>query len=241
MEAPPSLTEVFADIPDPRSVSGRRYSLPAIQNLAAVAMLAGMRSLESIAQFARDHGTPLTHALGFRSAKSPCKATLSNVFRQLDVALFETALTRWILARCPDLGKQLCLDGKTVRGSKNNGAPGVHLLLAAYAPHVAAVVAQIQVDRKTNEHKAALEMLGVLPLAGTVVTGDAMFCQKDVCRAVDDGGGDYLFAVKDNQPTLHFDIACMFAESVNFSPLATEAVGVGAGRLHHVEQGTRSG
>lgn len=239
MVASPSLTEIFADIPDPRSASGRRYRLSAILNLAAVAMLAGMRSLESIAQFARDHGTSLTHALGFHSAKSPCKATFSNIFRDLDVALFEAALTRWIRARCPELGEQLCLDGKTARGSKSKGTPGIHLL-AAYAPHVAAVVAQIQVDRKTNEHKAALELLGILPLAGTVVTGDAVFCQKDVCRAVDDGGGDYLFAVKDNQPTLHFDIACMFAESVNFSPLPTEAVGVRARCLHHVEQGTRS-
>ncbi len=80
------------------------------------------------------------------------------------------------------------------------------------------MVAQIQVDRKTNEHKAALELLGILPLQGTVVTGDAMFCQKDVCSAVIKGEGDYLFAVKDNQPTLHYDIACMFAESSAFSP-----------------------
>jgi hypothetical protein len=224
MATPASLTEVFADIPDPRSASGRRYSLSAILNLAAVAMLSGMRSLEAVAQFARDHGTALTHALGFTSAKSPCKATFSNIFRRLDVVAFEAALTRWILARCPDVGEQLCLDGKAVRGSKDKGLPGIHLL-AAYAPQVAAVVAQIRVDRKTNEHKAALELLGVLPLTGKVVTGDAMFCQKDVCRAVDEGGGDYLFAVKDNQPTLHFDIACMFAESVNFSPLPAEAVG----------------
>ena len=96
-------------------------------------------------------------------------------------------------------------------------APGVRLL-AAYAPRVAAVVAQVRVDRKTNEHKAALELLGVLPVRGAVVTGDAMFCQRDVCAAVARGGGEYLFAVKDNQPTLHFDIACMFAESSAFPP-----------------------
>jgi hypothetical protein len=223
METPPSLTEVFADIPDPRSASGRRYSLSAILNLTAIAMLAGMRSLEAIAQFARDHGTPLIHALGFHSAKRPRKATFSNIFRRLDIAAFEAALTRWILARCPELGEQLCLDGKTARGSKDKGLPGIHLL-AACAPHVAAVVAQIQVDRKTNEHKAALELLGILPLVGKVVTGDAMFCQKDVCQAVHDGDGDYLFAVKDNQPTLHFDIACMFAESVNFPPYQQTAL-----------------
>jgi hypothetical protein len=221
----PSLTDIFASIPDPRAASGRRYSLPAILNLMATAMLAGMRSLEAISQFGRDHGPALTHALGFHSAKSPCKATLSNLLRRLDVDAYEAALTRWITARCPDIGDQLCLDGKTARGSAGGGLPGVHLL-AAYAPHVSAVVAQIQVDRKTNEHKAALKLLGLLPLEGKVVTGDAMFCQKDVCAAIDDGGGDYLFTVKDNQPTLHFDIASMFAESAMFSPLPTEAMGV---------------
>lgn len=225
MDTPQSLTEVFSTIPDPRSAMGRRYSLACLLNLLATATLAGMRSLEAVAQFARDHGTALTHALGFTSAKSPCKATLSNLLRQLDVTAYEAALSRWIVARCPDLGDQLCLDGKTVRGSKHGKLPGVHLL-SAYAPHVAAVVAQIRVDRKTNEHKAALEMLGVLPLEGKVVTGDAMFCQKEVCDAVVGGEGDYLFTVKDNQPTLHFDIACLFAESAAFSPLSAEALGV---------------
>jgi hypothetical protein len=224
MDAPPSLSEVLAAIPDPRKRSGLRHPLPAILNLLVVATLAGMRSLEATAQFARDHGEPLAHALGFRSAKTPCKATLSNLLRQLDVEAVEAALRRWVLARCPDLGDQLCLDGKTVRGSRDGILPAAHLL-AAYSPHVAAVVAQIRVDRKTNEHKAALELLGILPLAGTVVTGDALFCQKDVCAAVVKGQGDYLFTVKDNQPTLHYDIACLFAESVAFSPLPAEAVG----------------
>ena len=225
MEAVPSLTEILATIPDPRAAAGRRYPLPAVLNLMATAMLAGMRSLEAVAQFARDHGAALTHALGFTSGKSPCKATLSNLLRRLDVAAYEAALARWVAARCPDLGDQLCLDGKTARGSKDGTLPGVHLL-SAYAPRVAAVVAQVRVDQKTNEHKAALELLGVLPVRGKVLTGDAMFCQKDVCRRVVGGGGDYLFAVKDNQPALHLDIACMFAESAAFSPLPAEAVGV---------------
>lgn len=168
MEAAPSLSEVLGTIPDPRDASGRRYPLPVILNLVVVATLAGMRSLEAVAQFARDHGTPLAHALGFRSAKTPCKATLSNLLRQLDPEAIEAALRRWIVARCPDLGDQLCIDGRTVRGTRTGTVPGVHLL-AADAPHVAAVVAQIRVDGRTNEHEAALELLGVLPLAGTVV------------------------------------------------------------------------
>jgi DDE_Tnp_1-associated/Transposase DDE domain len=225
MEAPPSLSEVLATIPDPRGASGLRYPLPALFNLLVVAAFSGMRSLTAAAQFARDHGTPLAHALGFRSARTPCKATLSNFLRQLDVQAVEAALSQWVLARCPELGEQICLDGKSVRGSRDGSIPAVHLL-AAYASQVAAVVAQIRVDGKTNEHKAALELLGVLPIRGTVVTGDAMFCHKDVCDAVIEGQGEYLFTVKDNQPTLHYDIACMFAESVAFSPSPTEAVGV---------------
>jgi hypothetical protein len=226
-----SLTELFATLPDPRSASGRRYPLPAVLNLLAVALLAGLRSLEAVAQFGRDHGTPLAHALGFRSRRTPCKATLSNLFRRLDPAAVEGAFARWLTARCPELGGQVCRDGKTIRGSRDGTLPGAHLL-AAYAPRVAAVLGQIRVDGKTNEHKAARELLGVVPLAGQVVTGDAMFCHRDVCQKVRDGGGDYLLTVKDNQSTLHADIAALFAGSAAFSPPPTAALAVGAGHRH---------
>ena len=119
------------------------------------------------------------------------------------------------------------MDGKTLRGSGGYETPGVHLL-AAYAPKVTGVLGQLRVDGKTNEHKAALQLLGLLPLEGKVVTGDAMFCQRDVCDKVREGGGDYLWTVKDNQPQLHYDIAAMFAESAAFSPLPTAPLGVGA-------------
>ncbi len=77
---------------------------------------------------------------------------------------------------------------------------------------VKAVLAQHRVDAKTNEHRAAPELLGVLPIKGKVVTGDAMFTHRDVCAAVIDGGGDYVLPVKENQPTLARDIAAALAE-----------------------------
>jgi predicted transposase YbfD/YdcC len=73
------------------------------------------------------------------------------------------------------------------------------------------VLVQVRVDAKTNEHKAALQLLGILPVAKTVFVGDAMFCQRDLCAAIVEGGGDYVFFVKDNQPSLAVDIGAGLA------------------------------
>ncbi len=68
----------------------------------------------------------------------------------------------------------------------------------------------MRVDAKTNEHKAALRLLGILPLAGKVVMGDALFCQRELAEEIVTRGGDYVFVVKDNQPGLGTDIAAGF-------------------------------
>ena len=73
------------------------------------------------------------------------------------------------------------------------------------------------VDAKTNEHKAALPLLRSLILTGRVVTGDAMLCQREVCREIRDRGGHYFFAVKENQPSLQEAVAAEFRAA--FSPL----------------------
>jgi len=206
MTTPLSLLEVLAQVPDPRSRHGRRHPLSAILALAVVAMLSGAKSYQAIAQFGRDKGFPLAHALGFTRGKTPTKSTFSVLFRILDVHAFETLLSRWIAARVPAGQEQpIALDGKTARGSRDGDVPGQHLV-AAYCAAAQAVLAQIRVDAKTNEHKAALQLLGVLPVQGNILTGDALFCQRDVCAAIIAAGGDYVFTAKDNQPSLVIDI-----------------------------------
>jgi hypothetical protein len=213
------LVEELAQVPDPRSRKGRRHPLTAILSLTVVATLAGCKSLEAIAQFGRDHGKPLAHALGFTRGKTPNKSCLSKLFRRLDVAALEEALGRWVLGRVQHHGwDALAIDGKTARGSADGDVPGAHLL-TAYVPAAAAVLKQIRVDGKTNEHKAALRLLGVLPLAGKVVTGDAMFTHRDFAQEVRDRGGDYILMVKDNQPELKAQIQAALHEDADFSPL----------------------
>lgn len=201
-----SLIDVLAEVPDPRKRRGQRHPLSAILSLAVVAMLTGAKGYAAIAQFGRDKGKNLAFALGFRRGKTPAKSTFSEIFRALNVTALEAALARWIRARLPEGEERvICLDGKTARGSRDGDVPGQHLV-AAYAPHGQAVLAQLRVDAKTNEHKAALQLLGILPLQGTIVTGDALFCQRDVCTKIIEKGGDYIFFVKDNQPSLVIDI-----------------------------------
>lgn len=206
-----TLFEALATLPDPRSRHGRIHPLPAVMGLVALAMLMGRKSLVGISRFGRQHGPSLAHALGFRRGKTPTTSTLSRTLRRFDPGQLEAVLSDWVTGRiAAHPFDHVSLDGKTLRGSRDGELPGQHLV-AAYAPAVGAVLAQIRVDAKTNEHKAALELLGILPVKGKVVVGDAMFCQRDVAERVVEAGGDYLLVVKDNQPGLGIDVRAGFA------------------------------
>ena len=220
MEADVTLMELLEGLEDPRRPQGKRHPLPALLGLAVVAMLAGMTSYEAIVQYGKERGWEFLKLLGFTSRRGLCKATYSRVFRRIDVTDFEARVGQWIQGRLgPSDAPHIAIDGKTARGSRDGDTPGVHLV-SAYAPEVKAVLAQLRVDAKTNEHKAALELLGVLPLKGKVISGDAMFTHRDVCATVIEEGGDYVLPVKENQPTLAKDIAAAFAEpEAGLSPL----------------------
>src|SRR5439155_17593027 len=124
---------------------------------------------------------------------TPCCTTLHNLFVVLDKPAFEQALSQWTAAAAEARGwSTVSLDGKTLRGSTDVQLPGVHLL-AAYAHEAGMVLRQLPVDAKTNEHKAALELLDLIPVCGKLVTGDAMFCQRDLSRKIRAKRGDYLW------------------------------------------------
>jgi hypothetical protein len=247
MSAPLSLLDVLAQVPDPRSRHGRRHPLAAVLSLAVLAMLAGAKSYQAIAQFGRDKGFALAHLLGFTRGKTPTKSTFSVLFRIVDVQAFEQALSDWLAARrLQGQEKAFALDGKSARGSRDGDVPGQHLV-AAYCAEAQAVLAQVKVDAKTNEHKAALELLGILPVQGNIITGDALFCQRDVCAAIIAAGGDYVFTVKGNQPSLGIDIGAGLAyqeqaqrRAAAFSPSGPAGRASGGASGYDHRQGTRT-
>ena len=228
-----SLLEALQRVPDPRKRRGVRYSIQALLTLAATAIVAGMRSVSAIGEFAHNH-PEVAVELGFRRKKLPCQGTFHYLFKALDIDKFEDALRAWSLAFCPPDGapKVIHIDGKSLRGSRREAADCVHLL-SAYCNEASAVVAQLKVDGKTNEPKTALELLRLIPMKGAIITGDAIFTQRDLSQDILKSGGDYMWTVKDNQKTLRSEINSAF----DAEPLPPRATATQGGPAHGRDDG----
>ena len=205
-----SLLESFKQVPDPRKRRGVRHPFHALLTLAATAFLAGVRSVNAIGDFGHDH-PELAEPMGFTRDKLPCQGTFHYLFKTLDIDKFEAALRTWAQAFAAPDGTRapIHIDGKSLRGSARSANDCVHLL-SAYCDQTSAVLAQMKVDNKTNEPKAALELLRLIPLKGRVITGDAIFTQRDLSEEIIDAEGDYFWTVKDNQKTLRTEIESAF-------------------------------
>jgi len=234
---PCPLIEVLAEIPDFRHNRGKRHSLAAILALACSAMLCGYRSYTAIAEWGRYYGAHLTQALGF-PRQSPCAATLHTVLRRIDREVLEAKLGAWaeaMLAGIPpaeDEEEVLAIDGKTLRGSRKQGAPGAHLL-SALAHRLGLTLAQQAVADKTNEIPVVLDLLRHVVLEGRVVTVDALLTQRHIAQQIVEAGGDYVMPVKENQPQFRADIATVFASAPITGETRTVAhtVDYGHGRI----------
>ena len=195
-------------------------------------MLCGARSYGAIAEWGRNYGAHIARALGFRHLP-PCAATLHLIFRRLDCAGFEAQLGAWaesvVASTSAGTGRPqaaepaVALDGKTLRGSRKQGAPGVHLL-SALAHQVGVTLAQQAVADKTNEIMAVETVLSQLVLTGRVVTMDALLTQRAVAQTIVDAGGDYVMIVKANQPQLRSDIELIWNSSLQLLDVAVRVV-----------------
>lgn len=214
-----SLPALLAEIPDPRGRQGLRHPLAATLAATVCGILTGARGCEAIAQWVRNQDRTIWHALGFRR-KPPCANMYRKLLRRLPAEMLEAVIARWMRDLVPDPPPDdlqgVSLDGKTLCGTLDKHARSIHLL-SLFDQQTGGVLRQLAMPSDTNEHKAALTLLKQIALRGRVVTGDAMFCQRDLCQQIVDDGGDYLIAVKDNQPELKAAIEAEFEPG--FSPL----------------------
>ncbi len=197
-----SLLITLAGVPDHRRAAGRRHPLPAVLAFLCCGMLCGGRSLLAIAEWGRAHEAWCCAVFGFRRC-TPCVSTLHRILSGLDVSAFETALWTWLEPQleAPITLEPLAIDGKAVRGAKDQHLPGAYLL-SAFASRRGVVLAQLPIGERENEISQSLPLLRQIDLNDVLVTGDALFAQRALCTHIVEQGGQYLFEVKNNQPAL---------------------------------------
>lgn len=215
-----SLVSVFGTIPDPRRKQGRRHPLPAILALICLATMCGRKSMSAVVQWGKDQGQEMARKLGFDWHGTPVQSTIHDLLKVLPEEQIAAALQQWAAGWQSELTawsggtanlEHICLDGKTLRGSAKGAIPCRHLL-SVYAAQVGLVLGRHPAGAKENggEIVAARAVLEGLVLEGRIVTGDAMFAQRDLCQKIVTRGGEYLLAVKDNQPRLLKEIEDVF-------------------------------
>ena len=212
--APLDIAHHFADVPDPRHPSFRdRHALGDILVTGLAAVLSGANSWDGIAEFGVSKEAWL-RSLGLALPNGiPSHDTFNRIFAGLDPLAFQHSFTSWVNAVCHTLGFcHIPIDGKAVRGSRGPDGTCLHLV-SAWAAQQRLTLAQVATDDKSNEITAIPRLLELLDLHGALVSIDAIGCQKEIARQIRDQGGDYLLALKDNQPTLCADVGACFLEA----------------------------
>jgi predicted transposase YbfD/YdcC len=202
--APAAFQEHFKDLNDPRVERTRKHPLINLVFIAVCGVLSGANSFAAIEEFGLDRRTWFARFLDLTNGV-PCDDTFARVLARLDPGAFEKCLLSWIQAVQEVTDHRLiAIDGKTLRGSydRRDGKAAIHMV-SAWASEAKLSLGQVVVDEKSNEITAIPELLRLLDVSEALVTIDAMGCQKEIAGLIREGKGDYVLAVKQNQPTLY--------------------------------------
>ena len=219
----------FAELTDPRVERNREHLLEEILLIAIAAVLSGAESWNDIADYGEDKQEWLKTFLSLPSG-IPSHDTFNRVFAALDPAEMEKGFATWVssIARLT-AGEVVAIDGKSLRGTRETGKKKLVHMVSAWAEGNGLVLAQRKVDEKSNEITAIPKLLNALELAGTVVTVDAMGCQREIASLIVEKKADYVLAVKDNQGLLAEQVRDSFL-LLNADAVAEE-VDCGHGRV----------
>ncbi|MET7951861.1 ISAs1 family transposase [Micromonospora sp. NPDC005324] len=198
-------------MPDPRARRGVRNRLTVVVTEAVCAVAAGYRSYSAIAEWIVDVPAATAVALGIAPDRHPSEAMIRRLLQALDPDLLTAAANGWLgtrtVATAPAQRRAIAVDGKTLRGSRTTDAAAQHVL-AARDQATGVVLASTAVDGKTNEITRFAPLLDQIGnLRGTVITADALHCQRGHVAYLSERGAHWILTVKANQPTMHAQLA----------------------------------
>jgi predicted transposase YbfD/YdcC len=225
------LAEYFAKLPDRRIQLKCHHNLMDIILIVICGTIAGADDFVACEAFARSKETWLRERLGLKLPNGiPSHDTLNRVCATIRPEEFQDCFLGWVADVSTTLKlKQIPIDGKTMRGSKRKTATGSYKathIVSAWASEQGITLAQVKTDEKSNEITAIPELLKLLDISGALVSIDAMGCQKEIADQIVERKGDYLLAVKENQPRLFEDIERLAGEALerSFAGLSTNLV-----------------
>ncbi len=207
--------EHFSNIKDPRIHNHNfRHNIFDMVVITVLATICGADGWAEIERFGHDKKEWLETFLELPNG-IPSHDTFGRLFAILEPWEFERCFSSWLKSLQVDLKNEIiALDGKTIRGSgnKRQKEPALHLV-SAWAAKNRMMLAQVKTEYKSNEITAIPQLLDMLEIKDSIITIDAMGCQKDIAQKIGKKEADYVLCLKENQKTLYDDVKSIFSRA----------------------------
>jgi predicted transposase YbfD/YdcC len=209
-----SIGSYFESLSDPRHTRNRKHLLVDIAVIAVCGILCGCEGPTAIHRWAALQAGWLIQYLSLPNGV-PSRDCIRRLLLALKPEAFQRCFQDWITDAITtddsNLKRLVAIDGKTNRRSHDRAKDlGALHIVSAWASEEGIALGQVATDAKSNEITAIPQLLEQINLTDTIITIDAMGCQKNIVEQIVDGGGDCVIAVKDNQPTLKAAIESYF-------------------------------
>src|SRR4051812_10459305 len=213
-----SIGSYFESLSDPRHPRNLKHRLADIAVIAVCGIICGCDGPTAIHRWATHRAPWLARHLALPNG-IPSRDCIRRLLMALKPEAFQRCFQAWISdgiatdADNPD--RLVAIDGKACRGSRDRAKDlGALHIVSAWASEEGIALGQVATDAKSNEITAIPQLLGQIELPGTLITIDAMGCQKEIVEQIVTGGGDCVIAVKDNQPKLMAAIEAFFLDQL---------------------------
>ena len=224
-----SLYQALCKVPDPRA-SNRTFHIGAILTIVAMAIFSGHRNLVQIVRFANRLRNDQRRELGlprFSSESSyrkvPSYKVFYNLLRKLDIDAFAQCLSQWLAQHSGTLPVALALDGKFIRNTVGVVCLADH---ETGVPRAMTKASKKEGEGEDCEIRAAQRMIqSETDLSNTLITADALHCQRRMAGSIVERGGDFILQAKDNQKSVHNTAKKLTQNIVPLLPAAKKPTG----------------
>lgn len=201
------IVEIFESIPDFRNEKYINYKLSEILVLSLCAVLSGADDCEEIAEYGQEKEKFLRQFLELKNG-IPSHDTFNRVFKNMDIPSFEKCLIEWSREIMDELAdRQINIDGKVLRATGKRGKKTAAIcIVSAWLSEHCLCLGQYKVSKKSNEKTAIPQLIEAIDIRESLVSIDAMGCDKKTAALICYHQGEYLLALKKNQKGLYEEV-----------------------------------